>query len=126
MSSSGAPFSSSTSLQPVATSAIARTIAWKSEFRATKSVSEFTSTATPTPPFTATPTSPSAAVRPDFFAALARPLVRSQSMAASMSPPVSVSARLASIIPAPDASRSSFTIVALIAICRPLLNSRVL
>ena len=102
------------SAQPVATSAIARTIAWKSELRATKSVSEFTSTATPTPPFTATPTSPSAAVRPDFFAALARPLVRSQSMAASMSPPVSVSAFLASIMPAPETSRSSFTIVAVI------------
>ena len=55
-------------------------------------------------------------MRPDFFAALARPLVRSQSIAASMSPLVSVSAFLASIIPAPDASRSSFTIVAVIVI----------
>ena len=55
-------------------------------------------------------------MRPDFFAALARPLVRSQSMAASMSPSVSVSAFLASIIPAPETSRSSFTIVAVIVI----------
>jgi hypothetical protein len=49
----------------------------------------------------ATATRPSAAVRPDFLAALARPLVRSQSTAASMSPSVSVSAFLASIMPAP-------------------------
>ena len=55
-------------------------------------------------------------MRPDFFAALARPLVRSQSIAASMSPLVSVSAFLASIMPAPDTSRSSFTIVAVIVI----------
>ena len=40
--------------------------------------------------------------------------MRSQSMAASMSPPVSVSAFLASIMPAPETSRSSFTIVAVI------------
>ena len=111
------------SLQPVATSAIARTIAWKSELRATKSVSEFTSTTTPTPPLTATPTSPSAAVRPDFFAALASPLVLSQSTAASMSPPVSVSAFLASIIPAPVASRSSLTMVAVIDISALLKRS---
>ena len=37
----------------------------------------------------APPTRPSAATRPAFLAALARPLVRSQSIAASMSPPVS-------------------------------------
>src|SRR3546814_6026632 len=47
------------------------------------------------------PTSPSAAVRPAFLAAAARPLVRSQSTAASMSPPVSPSAFLQSIMPAP-------------------------
>jgi hypothetical protein len=63
----------------------------------------------------ATATRPSAAVRPDFLAALARPLVRSQSTAASMSPSVSVSAFLASIMPAPVDSRSSFTCAAVIA-----------
>jgi hypothetical protein len=96
--------------------AIFATIAWKSAFLPTKSVSEFTSTATPLPPCTATATRPSAAVRPDFFAALARPLVRSQSIAASISPSFSVSAFLASIMPAPDFSRISFTIAAVIAI----------
>ena len=53
-------------------------------------------------------------MRPDFFSALARPLVRSQSTAASMSPSVSVSAFLASIMPAPVSSRSSFTCAAVI------------
>ncbi len=95
--------------------AISPTIDWKSAFLPTKSVSEFTSTATPVPSFTATATRPSAAVRPDFLAALARPLVRSQSMAASISPSVSVSAFLASIMPAPVVSRSAFTIAAVIA-----------
>ena len=60
----------------------------------------------------ATPIRPSAATRPAFFAALARPLVRSQSTAASMSPLVSVSAALQSIMPAPVFSRSSFTMLA--------------
>src|SRR6056297_2443803 len=99
-----------------AASAICATIAWKSAFLATKSVSALTSTATPLPPETLTATRPSAAVRPDFLAALASPLVRSQSTAASMSPPVSVSAFFASIIPAPVLSRSSFTCAAVIAI----------
>jgi hypothetical protein len=93
-----------------ATLATSRTSAWKSAFLATKSVSELISTATPRPFDTATPTRPSAATRSAFLAALARPLVRSQSTAASMSPPVSVSAFLASIMPAPVESRSSFTI----------------
>ena len=47
---------------------------------------ELTSTTAPLLPSTATPTRPSAAVRPAFLAAAARPLVRSQSIAASMSP----------------------------------------
>ena len=62
------------------------------------------------------PTRPSAATRPAFFAALARPLVRSQSTAASMSPLVSFSAVLQSIMPTPVFSRSSFTICAVMAI----------
>ena len=60
----------------------------------------------------ATPISPSAATRPAFFAAAARPFLRSQSTAASMSPSVSPSARLQSIIPAPVLSRNSLTSVA--------------
>ena len=63
-----------------------RTKAWNSSLRATKSVSELTSTTAPAVPRVATPTSPSAATRPAFFAAAARPFVRSQSTAASMSP----------------------------------------
>ncbi len=55
---------------------------------------------------------PSAAVRLDFFSAAARPLVRSQSSAASMSPAVSLSAFLQSIMPAPLFSRRSLTIAA--------------
>src|SRR5271169_4154870 len=58
---------------------------------------------------TTTPTRPSAAMRPLFLAALASPFLRSQSTAASISPPVSVSAFLQSIMPAPVRSRSSFT-----------------
>ena len=88
---------------------------WNSALRATKSVSELTSTMTARlPGAVATPIRPSAATRPAFLAALARPLVRSQSTAASMSPLVSVSAALQSIMPAPVLSRSSFTIPAVI------------
>ena len=94
----------------------------KSLFLATKSVSEFTSTATPFPSLVATATSPSAATRLDFFAALANPLVLSQSIAASKSPSVSVRAFLASIMPAPVVSRSSFTIEAVIAMIHPILS----
>jgi hypothetical protein len=113
--STSAAFSASTSSTARAASAIFATMPWNSAFLATKSVSELTSTATAVPPCDATATRPSAAVRPDFLAALARPLVRSQSTAASMSPSVSVSAFLASIMPAPVLSRSSFTCAAVIA-----------
>ena len=51
--------------------------------------------------------------------------MRSQSMAASMSPPVSVSAFLASIIPAPETSRSSLTIVAVIDITKIPSSSKI-
>ena len=111
-----AALSSSVVFTPIATAAIPATIFWKSAFLPTKSVSELTSTATPLLPETATATRPSAAVRPDFFAAFARPLVRSQSTDAPMSPSFSVSAFFASIMPAPVLSRSSFTIAAVIAI----------
>src|ERR1700722_9227936 len=60
----------------------------------------------------ATPMSPSAAIRPAFLAAFASPFLRSQSTAVSRSPPLSPSATLQSIIPAPVLSRSSFTMLA--------------
>ncbi len=82
---------------------------WKSSLRDTKSVSELSSTSAPNVPETLIATKPSEATRPDFFAAAARPLVRNQSIAASISPFVSLSAFLQSIMPAPDFSRSSFT-----------------
>src|SRR5689334_6877084 len=74
---------------------------------ATKSVSQFNSTTAPTPPSTVTSTAPSCASRPARLAAPANPLVRSQSLAASMSPPVSWSAVLQSSIPAPVCFRSA-------------------
>ena len=55
-------------------------------------------------------TSPSAATRSAFLAALESPLVLNQSTAASKSPFVSESAVLQSIMPAPVCSRSSLTI----------------
>src|SRR5471030_1189383 len=57
---------------------------------------------------------PSAATRPDFLAAFDRPFLRSQSCAACISPLLSLSAALQSIIPAPVDSRSSLTIWAVI------------
>ena len=95
-----------------ATSAIIRTKPWNRSLRATKSVSELTSTTTPFLPLTAAPVRPSAATRPAFLAAFARPFLRSQSTAASMLPSFSPSAALQSIMPAPVASRSSLTICA--------------
>src|ERR1700688_840572 len=69
----------------------------------------------------ATPTRPSAATRPAFFAAFAKPFLRSQSTATSIFPSVSVNAALQSIMPAPVFSRSSFTICGVIfAIAIPL------
>jgi hypothetical protein len=95
-----------------ATFAIIFTSPWNNSLRATKSVSELTSTRTPCEPSTASPMRPSAAMRPAFLAALASPRLRSKSTACSISPPVSVSAPLQSIMPAPVRSRSSFTICA--------------
>src|SRR5690606_21358459 len=69
---------------------------------------------------------PSAAVRPDFFAAFAKPALRNQSTAASISPLFSTSAFLASIMPTPVFSRNSFTSDALISAIMYLLFSCVL
>src|SRR5215217_3363937 len=90
------------------------TMFWNCSLRATKSVSEFTSTTDAVVPLVATPTRPSAATRSAFLAALARPRVRSQSTAASMSPLVSARAFLQSIIPTPVESRSCLTRLAVI------------
>src|SRR5687767_12152645 len=59
---------------------------------------------------------PSLALLSARLAALAAPLARSQSIAFSKSPPVSCSAFLHSIIPAPVLSRSSLTSLALIVV----------
>ena len=99
-----------------ASAATLRTMSWNCSLRATKSVSELTSTMAATLPAAVTPTRPSAATRPAFLAAFDRPFLRSQSMAFSMSPSVSVSAALQSIMPAPVLSRSSFTMLALIVV----------
>src|SRR3984885_6889961 len=98
---------------PSATSAIIFTRPWNRSLRATKSVSELTSTRIPLLGVTATPISPSARARPAFFAALDRPFLGGQSTAASRLPPLSLSAALQSIMPAPVWSRSSFTMDAL-------------
>ena len=97
-----------------ATWAIILTRPWNCSLRATKSVSELTSTTTPLVPLMTDPIRPSAATRPAFLAALERPFLRSQSWAACMSPAVSVSAALQSIMPAPVDSRRSLTIAAVI------------
>src|SRR5579872_1504387 len=100
----------------------ARTKAWKSSFRATKSVSELTSTTAPVAPRVLTPTSPSAATRLAFLAAAASPFLRSQSTAPSMSPLVWPSACLQSIIPAPVFSRNSLTSAAVISAIASILS----
>src|SRR5437762_11139720 len=89
---------------------------WNCSLRATKSVSELTSTIAALLAATAIPIKPSAATRPAFFAAFERPFLRSQSTAVSTSPLVSLRACLQSIMPAPVLSRRSFTIAAVIAV----------
>jgi hypothetical protein len=102
-------------------SAMSFTSAWKSGVLATKSVSQLTSTMTPTLASAEiqAPTAPSAAVRPAFFAAAARPFLRRISRAASMSPLASTSADLQSIIPAPVSSRSLRTTSAVMLLMNP-------
>src|ERR1700733_1448008 len=97
-----------------ATWAIIFTSPWKCSLRATKSVSELTSTTTPLVSLVSAAIRPSAATRPAFLAAFDRPFLRSQSCAACMSPSLSVSAALQSIMPAPVDSRRSLTIAAVI------------
>src|SRR6266481_3602626 len=97
-----------------ATCAIILTSPWNCSLRATKSVSELTSTTTPLLPAVSAPIRPSAATRPAFFAAFDSPFLRSQSCAACMSPALSVRAALQSIMPAPVDSRRSLTIAAVI------------
>src|SRR5690606_9330141 len=90
----------------------------KSCSRATKSVSQLTSTIAarlPSPERSMTIT-PSAATRAAFLSAFARPALRMSSAAASRSPLVSTSAFLHSIMPAPVRSRSNFTASAVTAI----------
>jgi hypothetical protein len=58
------------------------------------------------------------------LAAFDKPFLRSQSMAFSISPPLSVSAALQSIMPAPVLSRSSLTILALIVVISNPLGPR--
>src|SRR2546426_7166864 len=90
---------------------MSRTSCLKSPVRATKPVSQFTSTSTPTRPlkWMSASISPSDASRPARVSALAAPFFRSTSTAFSRSPPASWSARLQSIIPAPVRARSSAT-----------------
>src|SRR5579863_8175355 len=99
-----------------ATCAIILTNPWKCSLRATKSVSELTSTTTPLVPAVSAPISPSAATRPAFLAAFDSPFLRSQSIDACMSPLFSVRAALQSIMPAPVVSRRSLTIAAVIVV----------
>src|SRR6185436_17711718 len=91
---------------------------WKSGVRATKSDSQLTSARIPEEPSAATvlAISPSLAIRPAFFAALARPRLRRIVFASSKSPFASLSAFLHSIMPAPVWSRSFFTMSAVIAV----------
>src|SRR5262245_56031735 len=97
--------------------------AWNSGWRATKSVSQFTSasTAARPSPDRAVAIAPSAAIRSAFLSALVRPALRMISAAASRSPPVSRSAFLHSIIPAPVRARSVLTVSALMLISFPAL-----
>ena len=110
--------STSSAADPLICSTTSPTKSWNLSFLATKSVSLLTSTIDAFFPSALMKvlTIPSAAIRPAFFSALARPFSRSHSTALSISPSVFVRAFLQSIIPAPVFSLSSFTIDAEIAI----------
>src|SRR3984893_10026139 len=90
---------------------ISFTISRKISFLATKSVSQLTSTKTPTFPcrWMYEATIPSFAEREAFFEALAIPFFRNRSSAFSWSPSVSTSAFLQCIMPALVVSRSCLT-----------------
>src|SRR6478736_6802914 len=92
--------------------------AWNSSFFDTGSVSQPMPTIVPTPDSTTVPTRPSVVARSARLPACAMPFSRSSVRAASISPSVSCSARLQSIMPAPVASRSSLTRAALISVTR--------
>src|SRR5690625_4596911 len=104
---------------------IARSFAscWNTSLRATKSVSQFSSTIVAILPLWCRymPTKPSEASRSALLAALAMPRSRSRAAALSMSPSVSVSAFLTSIIPAPVSARSCLMLSIVTAIfgCSP-------
>jgi hypothetical protein len=85
---------------------------WKSSVRATKSVSQFSSTIAPRPPCVSAATTPSLVDLPARFSALAIPFLRRKSTAAAMSPLFSSRAFLQSIMPAPVRWRSSWTSLA--------------
>jgi hypothetical protein len=113
--STSADSSASASRAPEAT-AVASTFSdrvMNVAFLATKSVSEFTSTITPTSSSpspavtTSAATRPSEAERPSRLETPFRPLTRMISSALSASPPASSSAFLTSIMPAPVFSRSA-------------------
>ena len=86
----------------------------ETDFVATKSVSELTSTIEPKLSSIQIPIKPSEATRPDFLDAVASPFFLNQSTAASISPLVSDKAFLQSIIPALDLILNSLTICAVI------------
>src|SRR6202051_176594 len=97
-----------------ATCAIILTSPWNCSLRATKSVSELTSTTTPLVAEVSAPIRPSADTRPALLGLFDSPFWRSQSIAACMSPSFSASACLQSIMPTPVVSRRSLTIAAVI------------
>src|SRR5688572_1522334 len=98
---------------PAATVSASRWAAsMNSGFLAAKSVSDFSSTMAATPGAEAIATTPSAFSRSARSTDLARPRSRSSLAAASKSPSVSSRARLASIIPAPEAWRRFWTSLA--------------
>src|SRR6185312_11248179 len=116
-----AAFNASASFAPLLSAACATSSVNFRKFSslATKSVSELISTSTPLPPSCASAMRPSAATRSAFLSALARPCLRNHSIDASMSPLFWVSAFLHSIMPAPERSRSSLTIAAVISMLLP-------
>mmetsp|Transcript_75777 Transcript_75777/g.235077 ORF Transcript_75777/g.235077 Transcript_75777/m.235077 type:complete len:537 (-) Transcript_75777:251-1861(-) len=116
LTSSGTSSAEMQATEGLAAICIATSLAnsWKMALLATKSVSLFTSTMTPSLllkcTYDAMP--PSTETLPAFLSALAMPLFRSQSMALSMSPSVSLRAFWQSRMPARERSRSSFTALA--------------
>src|SRR6056297_1095920 len=119
-SNSASPSAATSSLPAASARSATRSAkARKLSSLATKSVSQLISTSTAPLASAASTIAPSAATRPAFLSALASPLLRRCSIAASMSPPVSTSAFLHSIMPAPERSRSSLTWDAVILMILP-------